>query len=403
MGIKVLHRAGAWLAACICCSTMAAQADIFYLTSGGRVEGELLNPNESPRQTYWLQTSHRGRVRLTRPQVERVEARSEAEKRYDAFVATMADTIESHLDVANRCEKAGLKAQREYHLEQVLRLDPNHEATRRELGYNLVDGVWLRPDDFMRNQGYVRHGGAWRLPQEVTLLEAAEAQEAKIVEWRKNIKRWRDWFIKGGDRAAEGRAEIVQIRDPLATTALVECLTRDKDPPAARLLYIEALGEIGGPGAVATFVRLALEDPNPNIQEACLDRLAKSGSKAAVRQFVQALDHNENAIVGRAGVALERMKDPEATLPLIEALHTEHKVVIGGSQMNPTFSGDGGAGLSMGGGQKVLTVPFNNQSVLRALLTLHLGVNFGFDEKRWKAWYIDQHRPKTLVNLRRAP
>jgi hypothetical protein len=315
----------------------------------------------------------------------------------------MPDTLAAHLDAARRCEKAGLQNYREYHLQQVLRFDPNHEDARHSLGYSRVDGEWFRADDFMRSKGYVRHNGVWRLPQEVALREAADAEEEASVEWRKKIKMWRDWVIKGRDRASDGHAEILHIRDPLAVSALIESLTRDNEPPALRLLYLEPLGEIGGGSVLATFVSLVLHDPQADVREACLDRLAKSGSKAAVRQFIKALKHPENLIVRRAAAALERMNDTEATLPLIEALITEHKKIIGGGQMSAGFSNTGMQGLTMGGRPKPIVILFENEPVLRALTTMHVGVNFGFDKKRWKDWFIDQNRPKTIVSLRRSP
>jgi hypothetical protein len=379
------------------------QADSFLLGNGGRVEGKLLNPDESPRRNYVIETIEGGMLTLPNSQIARVVVKSEAERRYEAFAATLPDTVESHRDAARRCETAGLAAQREYHLEQVLRLDPNHEETRRTLGFSHLNGEWIKQDDFWRRKGYVRHSQAWRLPQEIALREAQQAEEQQTAEWRKKIKMWRGWIEQRRDRTAEGMAQIQLIRDPLAVPALVECLTRDKDPPQTRMLYVTALGEIGGPTTLVTFVRLVLNDRDPQIREACLDRLGKSGSKAAVRQFIKALQHDENVIVNRAAVALERMNDLEATMPLIDALITEHKGIVSGPNMSPMMTGDGGAGLSMGGGTKVVKFTRNNEPVLRTLSTLHVGVNFGFDQARWKAWYIDQNRPKSITNLRRSP
>ena len=380
--------------------SLSAHADLFYLTSGGRVEGELANPDESPRQAYVVNTNA-GKLTLKGNQVDRVIVKSEAEKRYDAFVATLPDTAEAHWDTAVRCEKAGLKQQREYHLEQVIRLEPTHEKARHALGYSRVDGQWVRADEVMRKKGYVRHGNAWRLPQEVELAVAAEAQEKQTVEWRRNLKRWRDWVVKNRDRAIDGRHEIMRIRDPLATEALVEGLIRDKEPQIVRLLYIEPLAEIGGGEALQAFVKIVLEDRDAKVRERCLEKLAKSGSKAAVRQFAKALKHDENYIVNRAAVALEEMNDREATSALIDALITEHKQLVGSGGLTPTFNGDGGGSFSAGGGPKMVKTTVQNQPVLRTLSAMYPGTNFGFDQARWRNWYIDQKAPKTNVNLRR--
>ncbi|MFM9116232.1 MAG: HEAT repeat domain-containing protein, partial [Planctomycetota bacterium] len=92
--------------------------------------------------------------------------------------------------------------------------------------------------------------------------------------------------------------------------------------------------------------------------------------------------------------------------PLIDALVTKHKQVVssggGAGSISPTFSADGGGGLSMGGGPKVIQNNVNNEPVLTALQTLHPNVNFGFDEVAWRRWYGEQRSP-TVDNLRRDP
>jgi hypothetical protein len=379
----------------------SAKSDLFYLTSGGRVEGELLNPNESPRQAYVVNTES-GKVTLKSTQVDRVILKSDAEKRYDEFAAKLPDTPDAHWDAATRCEKAGLKKQREFHLEQVVRLDPNHEKARHALGYSRVDGQWVRVDEMMKQRGYVRFGNAWRLPQEIELEIKAEDQEKQTIEWRKNLKRWRDWVLKNRDRALDGQNEIQRIRDPLATEALIEGLTREKEPQVIRLMYIEPLAEIGGVAALKTFVELVLTDRDAKVRERCLEKLEKSASKAAVRQFMKALKDDDNLIVNRAGAALGQLGDREATLALIDALITEHKQVVGSGGITPTFTGDGGGGLNMGSGPKVVKTKVTNEPVLRALSTMHPGTNFGFDQARWRGWFVDQNKPKTNVNLRRG-
>jgi hypothetical protein len=387
------------LASCFACRV--CRADQFFLTSGGRIEGELLNPEESPRQAYVVHTGA-GKLTLKSGQVDRVILKSDAEKNYEKFVASLPDTAVAHWDTALRCEKANLKKQREYHLEQVIRLDPNHEKARHALGYSRVEGQWARADDVMKQKGYVRYGNAWRLPQEIELDIAADAQEKQTAEWRKNLKRWREWVVRNRERAIDGRTQILQIRDPLATEALIECLTRDKEPQLVRLLYVEPLAEIGSAEALITLVNLVLRDRDAKVRETCLEKIVRSGSKAAVREFSRALKDDDNIVVNRAGSALGQMSDRDATSALIEALNTEHKITIGGSGITPTFTGDGGGGLSMGGGPKVVKQTMSNEPVRRALVIMYPGVNFAFDEARWRAWYIEQNAPKMNVDLRRG-
>ena len=112
---------------------------------------------------------------------------------------------------------------------------------------------------------------------------------------------------------------------------------------------------------------------------------------------------NENQLVLRAGKALGYMNQPETTtLPLIDALITEHKFTVGGgASITPTFGSGGSGGLSMGGKAKTIKRDFRNETVLQALTTMYQGVNFGFDQTAWRQWYVQQNTPRG-VNLRRA-
>ena len=386
-------------------SIPAVRADVLILKHGGRVEGELLNPEETPRRTYLIKTLEGAKLSVAPNQVDRVVEKSEAERKYEAFVSKLPDTVAAHWDAAERCSKVGLLAeQRLFHLEQVVRLDPNHEDARHALGYSRIDGKWVRQAEAMESKGYVRAGGAWRLPQELELESVNAELEQREVKWRKDIRMWREWLKAGRDpqKAASAEVSIRAIRDPSALAPLIELAVRDKEPVPMRLMFIDALSQIGGPAALATVVKLALEDRDVKIRDRCLDKLEKAQSKPAVRQFIKNLQHEDNVIVQRAAVALDRMKDPEATPALIDALITTHKIVEGSSAMSPTFSNDGGGGLSMGGGPKLVKTKFKNEPVLRTLTALNPGVNFGFDQLRWKDWYKEVNKPKGIVSLRRS-
>ena len=79
--------------------------------------------------------------------------------------------------------------------------------------------------------------------------------------------------------------------------------------------------------------------------------------------------------------------------PLIQSLVTTHKykVTTGESgQTSTSFSNAGPGGLSVGSRTEIITRRLSNRAVLDALVKLTGGVNFGFDEGQWKAWYASQ-------------
>jgi len=377
--------------------------DEFHLANGGRVEGQLLNPNQSPRENYIVRSGLGATLTLAEEQVDHVVVKSEMERRYEARLQTLPNTVEAHFDMARRCQLAKMEDQRLFHLEQVLRLDPEHKEARYALGFSQIDGNWIRQDEWMAKQGYVRDRGAWRLPQEMEIEKATDAEDQIAIEWRKKLKTWRSWIIKNRDKAREGEMEIRGIRDPYAAVALVEQLGNEKEPRQLKLLYVDILGRLP-PNAVGIdgLVKHAMDDPDGKVREACLDEVTRVGSQRALESFLIRLKDPERLMVHRAAIGLARLNAQAATLPLIEALITEHKVLTGSGSggLSPTFSDQGG-GLTAGGGPKIEEKEFRNEPVLHALTSLHRGVNFGFNQAAWKNWYVAQNVPQK-VNLRRS-
>jgi len=392
----------------ICCSSLllavcaSARADVFLLSNGGQVDGTLLNPDESPREAYVIEPREGGRLVLPADDVDRLVIKSAVETRYEEVLPLVEDSEAGHWEMAKKCEAAGLKEQQEFHLEQVLRHNTDHEPARRALGYNRVEGRWQRPDEYMAEQGFIRHRGGWRLPQELLIEQRHSESEEQIVAWRKNVKRWRDWIVKGRDRAAEGLANMQAIRDPRAADALAAQLRQASEPRPLKQLYIEVLSRFpDSRTAIDALTYVALNDADGQVREKALDGLATTGSRIATLAFMKALKDNDNKMVGRAGVALGFMKQPDmTTLPLIDALITEHKYTVGGGGIQPSF-GSGGGGLSMGGKPQTVKQKVNNEAVLHALSGMHQGVNFGFNQEAWRRWYVEQNTPRD-VNLRRG-
>ena len=139
------------------------------------------------------------------------------------------------------------------------------------------------------------------------------------------------------------------------------------------------------------------------MRDACLSALEKYDSAVAVDIFIPHLTDKNNTVVNRAGLGIGRLKDARATVPLIEALTTEHKLVIPGrgGNIGASFDKNGGGGLSTGGGPKVIRRVMQNRAVLNALSSIHSGVNYQFDRERWRQWYENTNTPKQL-SLRRT-
>jgi hypothetical protein len=388
------------------------RAETFELANGGKLTGDLLNPDETPRKSYSIRLEEGAVISLTAGQVARVAEKTAAELWYDEAVKTMTNDIEGHLDIAAQCKSKRLEAQRIFHLEQVLKVDAENIVARRELGYSKLDGEWVKIDVWHRQRGYVKHKGNWALPQEVAIAVKEEEQVDKFKEWNELVRRWRGWVVRGRDKAEEGMQKIREINEPAAATVLAKLLDEQKEPPILKMAYVEVLGRLPGATSSLALIRRTMNDPDPRVREEALEQLAKRHDKFALRTYIQilkrAVDTNtegaENRLVNDAAICLAKLRDDSATLPLIEALVTRHKFLKPkGAGLNPVFNngpGGGGGGLGIGGRQEIELRDLRNQNVRDALIALHPGMNFGFDEAAWKHWYEQQQTP-TIVNLRR--
>jgi len=379
------------------------RADVIHLTTGGEVRGELLNPKESPRKSYEILTLDGIRMTFGKRQVQRVVRSQDPEALYEEYLPQMPASAEGNWKMAEWCLKTGLLGKRTTHLETVVRLDPDHEPARRALGYQMINSKWQKRTEYWENRGYIRHKGDWKLPQEVARDEANEAQEEKEIEWRKRLKMWRSWILKQRGKQGEGAQNISNIRELSAVQPLLDLLDDDQEPPQLKLLYISVLAELKSPVSTGIFAKRVLHDSEARVRDACLSALEKHGSTVAVDIFIPHLTDKNNMVVNRAGLAIGRLKDARATVPLIEALTTEHKYVIPGQGGNigASFDKNGGGGLSTGGGPKVIRRVMQNRAVLNALSTIHSGVNYQFDKEKWRHWYEHKNTPQQL-SLRRT-
>jgi hypothetical protein len=393
------------LSAAIC----SAQADVFVLVGGGRVVGELVNREESPRRQYVIQVADGAKVALDAAQVRQVLRPRAEEAEYERIRPTYADTAAAQWELAQWCREHRLTAQREVHLRRVIELEPNHAEARHALGYSQIDGQWATRREVMIQRGYQLYKGQWKLPQEIELAENKRKQEAAQQEWMQKLKRWRGWL--GGDRQQQACENIRTIHDPMAVKGLAMGLRNDSAPPA-RLLYIEALAKIDTPEAAKALAIASISDPVEEVRLTCLDRLQDKKRPEVVAYYVGKLKDKDNPVVNLAAIGLGRMKDPSAIGPLIDALVTVHKFKIvkpgGDNAMGGTFgtgprgSGapSGGIGMSAGGGPTIVRQSISNQAVLDALVAL-TGQNFNFDKQAWKYWYAAQKKPRASLDARR--
>jgi hypothetical protein len=381
-------------------------AEVFVLANGGRMVGELVNRDESPREKFVIQPADGARITLDAAAVKQVIRPKPDELEYEKIRPTYPDTAAGQWELAQWCRERRLTTQRETHLRRVIELDPNHVEARRALGYSQVDGQWVTQEEIMTQRGYQRYKGAWKLPQEIELMEGKRKLETAHQEWFQKVKRWRGWL--GTDRDAQGRENLRTIEDAMAVKALAMSL-RDDSSARARLLYTEALAKIDTPEAAKALAIASISDPVEEVRLTCLDHLQTKKRPDVVAYLVGKLRDKDNRVVNLAAIGLGRMRDPSAIGPLIDALVTTHKFKIvkagGDGAMSTTFgTGPGGrpagGGMSAGGGPQLIRQHIVNQAVLDALTAL-TGQNFNFDKQAWKYWLAAQKKTPDSLDARR--
>jgi hypothetical protein len=371
-----------------------AAADVIVLTNDGRVQGTLVNANESPRKNYVVKTGA-GEITIDKSQVKEVILQSPAEEEYERVRFTFADTVEEQWKLAEWCRDSGLTRQRTTHLERVIELDPNHKSARAALGYSRMNGGWFRQEDVMKQRGYVWHKGKWMLPQDIEIQEQKRKTETAQKGWYLKLKQLRAQLDDRGPRAETALAEMKKLADPNALAAIADMFRSERSAGVQGLL-MDAMARIKTPDAVRVLADIALENGNEEVRLSAVDRLKEIKSPAAVTYFVQQLNGKDNVRINRAGTALGELGDKSAIGPLIDALVTVHKAKVqqgGNNTFSPSFDSQGGIGFGAGG--KTVTISKNvaNRDVLDGLIKLADGPDHGYDQQAWSRWHAGQKKP----------
>ena len=370
------------------------RADIFELTNGSRITGTWINADEKPVKRYVIQLEEGAQIVLTPTQVHTVRREPSALASYRRALAKMPDTAEAHWEMAQRCEKAKLSDQQEYHLRRAVELDPDHEGARRALGFVRIRGEWVMPDEYFQRLGYVRHKGKWRLPQEVELDARKQQERQERAQWRTKVRRWRTAILRGKpeDRQA-AIAGFRRIDSPLAVDAIAKLLGDPKEPRQLKELYIESLGNLlPAPAAASALADTVLNDADMTLVEKAVAQLKRHDGRQFSHLFVPHLKSPDNPVINRAAYALGELGDPSVIPALIDALITEHRKQVVGSGLT-VGRGSGGSGLTAGRGSAIVKYSLKNKSVQSALSQLTGGVNHGYDKTAWRRWYASTRLP----------
>lgn len=144
---------------------------VVILTAGGEITGEL------EREGDWevVVISDIGPVTIDRDDIDfMVKGDAATLYKYKAKKADPGKEGDQYR-LAIWCKRF-YPEKKEKHLENVLKLNPEHIGARDELGQYKWEGKWLGWEEFNKARGYVEYEGKWYPPEVVERLEAGLVQ-----------------------------------------------------------------------------------------------------------------------------------------------------------------------------------------------------------------------------------
>ncbi len=154
----------------------ASRADVVFLNHGGKLEGRIVERNESSVQI----DIGAGSLTIPMSSVDRIEEGVSPLHEYEDRAAKLGEQDrEGWLELARWASRAGLGTQSLLAFEQLLKIDPNDPEANRALGRVRFEGQWTTQDEAYRARGYVSFEGRWMMPAERdSILRSREADQA---------------------------------------------------------------------------------------------------------------------------------------------------------------------------------------------------------------------------------
>lgn len=203
---------------------------------------------------------HRGYVRHNNRWVkaDEVPQLTSDDKRLAAYQKVRGgyeDTSQDQLELANWCEKRGLKDQERAHLNQVIRLEPNHAEARARLGFRRVNGNWVASEEI------------------AATAEQLRTDRKNLEEWRPKIQE----ILKGLKHKSElkrktAKERLAAIHDPAALSAIEQVLGTDGEQ-AAQIAVAAIDDNFVQNAAALSLARLAVNSPWQSVRDDAAKRL----------------------------------------------------------------------------------------------------------------------------------
>lgn len=180
-----------------------ASADTVHLKTGGTIDGIVTEDGRD----YVIEVPF-GLIRVGKELVDSVDWKDTPLAEHKRRAAALAD------DDADGWEKLGRWAQRnglpslaEEDFRRAIEANPEHEAARRALDHEKVDGKWMTRDEAMASRGMIRVDGKWVSREAADLMKALAEAKALDAEARAAEARAREEEARAEHEAARAEQE----------------------------------------------------------------------------------------------------------------------------------------------------------------------------------------------------
>ena len=118
-----------------------------------------------------------GTMSFRKVDVREIRKTGDPMKEFDGKAAA-ATTAKDCMDVALWARERGLSTKATEMYEKAILLEPDHAAARSALGYEKLEGRWMKGDDLMVARGFVKHNGRW---VHAELVDREKARDAEAL------------------------------------------------------------------------------------------------------------------------------------------------------------------------------------------------------------------------------
>ena len=384
-----------------------------HLKSGEEILGELM-PKEKiiDKKVYVVfKTQSGGLLQLDKSRmVAKVDDLQDAASDVYQTVHASADDWAKHWDAVNWCKtqkngKTKYRNEINYHLRQILKLDPHDEDAWRGIKspvtgksiYRKRDGAWVNEVERFKSSGYIKVKNKWVSEEALRVGEQLDQADQK-GSVNEVMGKWKKLLRNKPGMAADA---LPQVISPSTVLPLFEFAKQQntKEMVPLRSLIMEAIATIDSRIALNALVYFAVEDPDLDIRSRAgtlLQNTPYYNPDHVVQTVVSSkyLIARNNNTIQRAALLLNRVDSEAAILALIPALETQHERPTGQRRGSMSTAARNGQieGLQAGGGDPTEKYMKRNRQVYNALRSLSDNTqDFGYDKAAWQDWYVRKY------------